>query len=148
MSEDHEREQGVASPGRDLLDSGRSDDQVPTRDERGRRSLSLVLAVVDLSVFVLTIFNQHGTLRFVLGLAFFLLVPGWSVVGLLKLRNVPLEIGLTVASSLALLMTAAQILMATHVWRLAGLEMVFCLLCLPSLIRQSRLRESRRRPSS
>jgi uncharacterized membrane protein len=127
--------------------SVRTNDRVRAGEERGRRTLSFVLVLVDLSVFVLTIANQHGTVRFVLGLAFSLVVPGWSVVGLLKLRNVPLEIGLTVASSLALLMTAAQVLMTIHVWRLAGLEMVFCLACLPSLMRQSRVRHPRRRDS-
>jgi uncharacterized membrane protein len=122
----------------------RTNGTLSAHEKIARQSLSRALVIVDLAVFALTVANQHGVARFVLGLAFFLVIPGWSVVGLLKLRNVPLEIGLTVASSLALLMTAAQVLMTIHVWRLAGLEMVTCIACLPSLMVQSRLRHSHR----
>jgi uncharacterized membrane protein len=122
----------------------RTNATLSAHEKIARQSVSRALVVVDLAVFVLTVVNQHGVARFVLGLTFFLVIPGWSVVGLLKLRNVPLEIGLTVASSLALLMTAAQVLMTIHVWRLAGLEMVTCLACLPSLVLQSRFRHSHR----
>jgi hypothetical protein len=103
----------------------------------------MLLVVIDLITLGLTLAGVHGPVRFVLGVTLGLLVPGWSVVGLLKLNNAPLEFSLTVGSSLAMLMVAAQILITVHAWHLGGLEAVTCLVCLPSLLWQARsLRQS------
>jgi hypothetical protein len=80
----------------------------------------------------------HGPIRFVFGLILGVVIPGWCIVGPLKIGNVPLEIGLTVAVSLSLLMVIAQLLMTFNLWHLGGLEEVTCVLCLPSLFFQTR----------
>jgi hypothetical protein len=62
-----------------------------------------------------------------------LFIPGWSIIGLLRLKDPALEIGLTVAVSLALYTVAAQILMALNAWHLVGLEEAVGVLCVPLL---------------
>ncbi|MGB7104737.1 MAG: hypothetical protein WBD82_09090 [Acidimicrobiales bacterium] len=128
---------------------------VPTHD--GRRTpdntsrttdprliISQILLFVDVVTFVMTVTDVHGPLRYVLGLILGIVIPGWSIVGLIKLRNAALELSLTIATSLALVMVAAQILITVHLWHPIVLEEFTCLVCLPSLLRQSRRR--RRRP--
>jgi uncharacterized membrane protein len=100
----------------------------------------MVLALVDLLVLAMTIGGLHGWLRISLGLVLGLVIPGWSVVGLLRLQYAALEIGLAVAVSLALLMVTAQVLITAHAWHLVGLQVVTCVLCLPS----RRARDQRR----
>jgi uncharacterized membrane protein len=107
--------------------------------------VSLLLLGVDLTVLDMTVGNVHGSVRLVLGLVLGCFVPGWSIVGLLKIGNAWLEICLTVAVSLALLMVVAQILMTMHAWHLVLLQEVTCEACLPSLIWQSRGRRRARR---
>ena len=102
-----------------------------------REIVSLLLVVVDLVTFAMTIANTHGPVRFVLGLILGLLIPGWSVVGLIRLRNAALEVGLSMAASLAMLTITAQVLMALNLWHPIALEEVLCVLCLPSLLWQS-----------
>lgn len=102
--------------------------------------VSRFLILVDVAVFVLTVGSFHGPVRLVLGLVFGLFVPGWCIVGLLKLDNPPLEIGLTVAVSLSLLMVIAQILITINQWHLGALEIAICIVCLPFLILQSGVR--------
>ena len=102
-----------------------------------REIVSLLLVVVDLVTFAMTIANTHGPVRFVLGLILGLVIPGWSVVGLIRLRNAPLEVGLSMAASLAMLTITAQALMALNLWHPIALEEVLCVLCLPSLLWQS-----------
>lgn len=95
------------------------------------------LVAVDIVVLVMAIGNVNGAARFVFGLLFALIVPGWSIIGLIRLRDGGLEVGLTLATSLAALMISAQLLMSIGLWHLVGFEVLTCLLCLPSLIRQS-----------
>jgi hypothetical protein len=102
-----------------------------------REIVSLLLVVVDLVTLAMTIANTHGPVRFVLGLILGLVIPGWSVVGLIKLRNAALEVGLSLAASLAMLTITAQVLMALNLWHPIALEEVICVLCLPSLLWQS-----------
>jgi uncharacterized membrane protein len=102
------------------------------------------LLVADLVVLVMTVGNLHGPVRLVLGLILGLVVPGWCVVGLLRLENAALEVGLTVAVSLALCMVVAQVLLTVHAWHLVVFEEVTCVLCLPSLIWQAHLGPRRR----
>jgi hypothetical protein len=105
-----------------------------------RRLISRVLLLVDLAVFFMTIVDGHGVLRYVLGLVLGVVIPGWSVVGLLKLNNAALEIALTIAVSLAMVMVAAQILVTLKLWHPLVLEEFTCLLCAPALVVQSQLR--------
>ncbi|MFI5036193.1 MAG: hypothetical protein ACHQFZ_08330 [Acidimicrobiales bacterium] len=107
------------------------------QEQRVRAGLSGLLLGADLSNIALTMANVHGPARFVLGLALGLLVPGWSLIGLLKLGDVALEVSLAIATSLALLLIGAQVLVALGAWHLGGFEIGVCLACLPSLAWQS-----------
>jgi hypothetical protein len=102
-----------------------------------RAIISLILVVVDLVLLGLTVGGAHGPVRFILGLVLGFIIPGWSLVGLLKIGNAWLEIALTAAVSLALLMVVAQILITANNWHLVVLEEVTCAICLPSLIWQA-----------
>ncbi len=106
---------------------------------RARTTVSISLLLADLAVLIMTVESLHGPVRLVLGVILGLVVPGWSVVGLLRLENAALEVGLTVAVSLASCMVVAQILLALHAWHLVVFEEVTCVLCLPSLTWQSHL---------
>jgi hypothetical protein len=97
-----------------------------------------VLLLVDLAALGVTVGGVHGSVRFILGVTLGLVVPGWSVVGWLKLDNAALEFALTVGTSLALLTLTAQILVTVHVWHLFGIQVATCLICLPSLAGQCR----------
>jgi hypothetical protein len=126
-----------------------TDDSRRTLDNTSRATdprliISQILVFVDVVTFVMTVTDIHGPLRYVLGLILGIIIPGWSIVGLIKLRNAALELSLTIATSLALVMVAAQILITVHLWHPIVLEELTCLVCLPSLLRQSRRR--RRRP--
>jgi uncharacterized membrane protein len=109
--------------------------------------ISKVLLIIDILNFSLTVAQVAGPTRFILGLILVIVIPGWSLVGLLKLRRAGLEFSLSMAVSLALLMIIAQILMTFHLWHLGALELVVCLLCLPSLAWQSQLLHLGGRPS-
>jgi O-antigen/teichoic acid export membrane protein len=106
------------------------------RYRQASRVVSITLLVVDLAVLVMTFGNVHGPVRFVLGLILGGIIPGWSIVGLLRLGNPALEFGLTVALSFTLLMLIAQVLETVHAWHLTGLQEVTCVACLPFLIWQ------------
>lgn len=120
---------------------GRSD----TRRRRNRRRLSTVLLALSVVVLVLTVVGVDGPIRFVLGLVFGLTVPGWSIVGFLDLKSPPLEMGLSVAVSLAIIMVAAQLMMTWNLWHPVTLEEVMCVTCGLSLAFQARERRSPRR---
>ena len=111
----------------------------PASNSRARATVSMSLLVADLVVLIMTVENLHGPVRLVLGLILGLVVPGWSVVGLLRLANAALEVGLTVAVSLASCMVVAQVLLTVHAWHLVVFQEVTCVLCLPSLIWQLHL---------
>jgi uncharacterized membrane protein len=98
---------------------------------------SRTLLIADVLVFFLTTGNVHGAVRIILGLTLGVAIPGWSLVGLLKLQKASLEIALSLAVSLSLLMVTAEVLMSLHLWHLVALEEVTSLVCLPSLLWQS-----------
>jgi hypothetical protein len=99
-----------------------------------RALLSRLLILIDVATFIVTVGAFHGPVRIGLGLVLGLVIPGWCVVGLIKLDNPPLEFGLSLAVSLALLMIVAQILETINLWHLAALEEVICVISLPFLI--------------
>lgn len=100
--------------------------------------ISAFLLAVDALLLVLTLSHVHGPWRFALGLVFAVTTPGWSLVGLLNLRDGALEMGLSVAVSLSALMVCAQAMMALRVWHPVALEELACLVCMPLLILQSK----------
>lgn len=103
-----------------------------------RMVVSRALVFTDVLLFALTVGGVHGPLRFVLGLVLGLVIPGWSAVGLIGLRNPALEFGLSLAASLSLVMVAAQVMITLHLWHPVTLEEMTCVVCLPSLLWQAR----------
>lgn len=100
-----------------------------------RLAAGLALVVNALALFS-AVADAHGAARLVLGLAMIVVIPGWSIMGLLRLRDPALEVGLSVAVSLALYTVAAQILMALNAWHLVGLQEAIGVLCVPLLMWQ------------
>lgn len=107
------------------------------RQQRVRANLSAVLVVADLLVAAMVAANVHGPVRVLGGLAFCLVVPGWAIVGPLRLNRAPLELALTMASGLCALMVVAQLAATFGAWRLTFLQLFVCGLCVPSLLWQS-----------
>jgi hypothetical protein len=108
------------------------------RNARGR--FSVLLAVADVATLLFAATNVGGPVRFFLGLILGIFIPGWSVVGLIKLKNAALEVGLTMATSLTILMLCAQLLITAGFWHLALFEDFTCIVCFPSLLWQSGVR--------
>lgn len=102
-----------------------------------RRRFTQFLVAVDLANLIMAFANTHGPVRFFLGLLFGVLVPGWSIIGYLKLKNAALEIGLSVATSLALIMVCAQVMITLDLWHLVSFEEILSIACLVPLLRQS-----------
>jgi len=92
---------------------------------------------VDAVLLVFTVANFVGPFRVTLGLIFGLFIPGWSIVGLLRLSNPALEFGITVATSLSVLMLTAQSALTLHKWHLFALQIILEIACLPPLLWQS-----------
>ncbi len=115
----------------------------PLPGDNVRLRVSVALATVSLAIVALGLAQVHGPVRFVVGLTFGLLVPGWAVVGWMRLAQPALELGLTVAASLTILMLSAQILITVHLWHLMGFGEVLGLVCVGSLTLQ--VRQHRRR---
>ena len=103
---------------------------------RWRRLAAAMALVVDALVLFSAVADAHGAARLVLGLAMVLVIPGWSIIGLLRLKDPAMEMGLTVAVSLALYTVAAQILLALNAWHLVALEEAVGVLCVPLLMWQ------------
>lgn len=89
--------------------------------------------MLDGAVLLLSLIGVGGPVRFALGVLFALLVPGWSIVGHLRLGSVALEFGLTVATSLATLMALAQLMMTAHLWHPVVLEEALAVACAVAL---------------
>lgn len=99
--------------------------------------IAMALAIIDVGALILAVADVHGPVRFVLGLMLGVLVPGWALVGLLRLGNLTLEISLASGVDLALMLILAQLLMTAHQWHLVPAEEVTAVICLPSLLWQS-----------
>jgi len=131
----------VSSSATDRIRSGANSRRVRVRaaqQVRRRSWASLGLLMISLATAVLVLADVHDAARFILGITVGLFVPGWAIVGWLKLRNPPLEISISVGASLALLMVSAQILITIGEWHVGGLEVVTCCVCAPSLLLQAR----------
>jgi hypothetical protein len=124
--------------------SGVTDEIEDATGVSARGLISRALLFIDVAAFFTSVADGHGVLRYVLGLVLGVVIPGWSVVGLLKLNNAALEFALTVAASLAMVMVAAQILITVHLWHPIVLEELTCLLCAPALLLQSQVRGTTR----
>lgn len=111
--------------------------RVNSRTRRMRAVVSTTLLAADVAVFIMAVGDFHGPVRLALGLVLGAVITGWSVIGLLNLGDMALEIGLTVAVSLALLMVIAQIMLTLDAWHPVALQEAICVICGPSLIWQS-----------
>jgi uncharacterized membrane protein len=98
---------------------------------------SKVFVFVTLVNIVLALLDVTGGIRFVLGLVLGLAIPGWSIVGLIHFRDTALEIALSMAASLAIVMMGAQLMITVNLWHLEAFEVFLCLICLPSLLYQA-----------
>jgi hypothetical protein len=106
--------------------------------ETWRVFTSKLFVYIAVANIVLALLNVAGSVRFVLGLILGLAIPGWSVVGLIHLRDTALEIALSIAASIAIVMMGAQLLITVHWWHLEAFEIFLCLACLPSLVHQAK----------
>lgn len=130
----------AAASGAPLLRRASDRAKVVVYESRPRSYVSRFLFIADFLVFLMTVGHFHGPLRVFLGLTLCIVIPGWSVVGLLKLENAALELALSLALSLALLMITSEILMSLHAWDLVVLQEITSFVCLPSLAWQSQRR--------
>jgi hypothetical protein len=106
--------------------------------ETWRVFASKVFVCIAVADALLALFNVTGSIRFVLGLVLGLAIPGWSIVGLIHFRDTALEISLSVAASIAIVMVSGQLLITLHFWHLELFEVLLCLICLPSLLHQAK----------
>jgi hypothetical protein len=114
--------------------SALSSPQTPLVAPDFRASISMALVLVDVVTFIMAVASIHGPSRFFFGLVFGIAIPGWSIIGLIKLKNAALEVGLTFATSLSLIMIVAQIMITVKLWHPIALMECVCVLCLPSLL--------------
>jgi uncharacterized membrane protein len=118
---------------------------VPRARVDGRRLLSASFVVLDVVVLALVVAGVAGPARQLSGLVFFVLVPGWSIVGLARLHDAVLELCLSMATGLAALVVLAQFVITVDAWHLVGVEIAVCVACLASLVFQLvRPRDDRR----
>lgn len=110
----------------------------PLPGDSVRLRVSVVLIGVSIATVSLGLAQVHGPVRFAVGLTFGLLVPGWAVVGWLRLAQPALELAMTLAASLTILMLAAQVLITLNLWHLMGFGEIFGLVCAGSLTLQVR----------
>jgi hypothetical protein len=106
--------------------------------ESWRVFASRVFVCIAVSDVLLALLNVSGGIRYVLGLTLGLAIPGWSIVGLVHFRDTALEISLSLAASLAIVMVSGQLLITMHFWHLELFEVLLCLVCLPSLLHQAK----------
>lgn len=104
---------------------------------RTRARVSAALFVVDVVAILLVAAGVHGPVRFVVGLTAALCVPGWAIVGPLRLGSAALEAALAVAVSLSALLVLAQLLITIHQWHLTATQLVVLVLSAPSLAWQA-----------
>lgn len=103
---------------------------------RYRVAVTATLLIIDLVALSMALAGTHGAGRLVTGLAFVFLVPGWSIVGFLELSDKALEVGLTLALSLAFYIVAAQVLLSLHEWHLVAFQEAVGLMAIPPLMWQ------------
>jgi uncharacterized membrane protein len=81
-----------------------------------RAIATVVVLVIDAVAVVLTMAGAHGPLRLLFGLAFVLVVPGWAVIGFLRLNWPAAEVSLTIGLSLAITLLGSEVMLWTHTW--------------------------------
>jgi hypothetical protein len=101
----------------------------------------VVVSRIFVFVTVLNIFNAvigwTSPVRYLCGLALGIAIPSWAIIGRLKLDDVALEAGLSLATSVAILIVSAQVLITIHFWHLTAFDVLLSFAVLPSLLHQS-----------
>jgi archaellum biogenesis protein FlaJ (TadC family) len=105
---------------------------------RVRRAVTETLLLVDVVTVIFSAVHLQGSLRFVVALIFGLVVPGWSVVGFLKIRDVALLISLSIATSLSVEMVLGEAMLAWW-WHLQIFELILGIVCASLLVLQLRI---------
>ena len=108
--------------------------QQPEQGDDGTRFL-VTASSIALDGLALAFTQAHvtGVSRFWFGLLFVLVVPGWSIVGLLRLRWPAAEVSLTIAVSFGVTLLIAQAMLWAHAWHPTAEEMGIGLGALPLL---------------
>jgi hypothetical protein len=102
-----------------------------------RVMVSRLFVIVTVMNILFAAIDWTSSVRYLFGLALGVAIPGWAIVGRLKLRDAALEVGLSVATSVAILIVSAQLLITAHLWHLTAYDIVLSLAVLPSLLHQS-----------
>jgi len=115
----------------------------------GGRSLATALVLaIDVVALCFTHFGVHGALRMWVGLAFVLAVPGWALVGYLRLRWPAAELSLTVALSLAVTLLASEVMLWSHQWHPTTCQLIIggisAVLLIGQLLRGRQMEGNRR----
>ena len=115
---------------------GRRGRHLPPPGRGGRTVATWSALAVDAAALGLSGSGATGAPRLLAGLAFLLAVPGWAVVGFLRLGWPAAEVSLTVATSLALVLLGAQVMLWAHVWQPLALQAVVGSLAAACLVAQ------------
>lgn len=112
--------------------------EVDPRGEFVRVAVSRCFVYVTVLNILFAAIDWTGPVRYLFGLALGVAIPGWAIVGRFHLHDAALEIGLSIASSVALLIISAQVLITIHFWHLTAYDIVLSLAVLPSLLVQAK----------
>ena len=114
--------------------------------EFARVAVSRLFVFISVMNILFAAIDWTGPIRYLFGLALGVAIPGWAIIGRFKLHNAALEVGLSIATSIALLIVSAQALITIHFWHLTAYDIVLSIAVLPSLLVQSHWPLSLRRP--
>jgi hypothetical protein len=114
--------------------------------EFARVAVSRLFVFISVMNILFAAIDWTGPIRYLFGLALGVAMPGWAIIGRFKLHNAALEVGLSIATSIALLIVSAQALITIHFWHLTAYDIVLSIAVLPSLLVQSHWPLSLRRP--
>lgn len=133
FSRSHEVVDPAATASSEAVEPPRTPSPPPRAGRTSPKVAPLLAALLDLVVLACVLGHVVGHAREVLGLAACLVVPGYAIVGLLRLRDPVLELSLTLAVGLASLVLVAQLALTAHVWHLFAIVVAILLVSLPSL---------------
>jgi hypothetical protein len=137
------KDQGAAAP-RDGVRLGRGGGLAARRGAPRRGGACAAALAVDALALGSALTGLGGGLRLALELAFFMLVPGWSLVLHLRLRWPAAEIALSLGASFALGALAGETMLLVHAWHPLVAEVLLGLAAAPSLASRLRREGARR----
>jgi len=108
---------------------------------RSRLAWHGILLAIDLVLLLSTLIHLGGELRFLVGLVFTLVIPGWCLMSYVRVASPALAWSLVVGTSLAILLLASQLALSAHYWHpRAQTELLelLCALCLLDHLRRDR----------